>query len=143
MRKTSKFVTATVAVVMFAMSSMPVFAVANDVKVKLPANQLWSVGYSDDHNPKYSTIAAKCNAVYPDSGEDTFTQIQFSADYLDGSSWVTVTTTPYETLTEGKGYETMHLRDGYLDIQDVWFKFRGKASHSANAVVSYDGSYAR
>ena len=44
MRKTSKFVTATVAVVMFAMSSMPVFAVANDVKVKLPANQLWSVG---------------------------------------------------------------------------------------------------
>lgn len=141
MKNASKFMTAVVVVIMLALSSMPAFAAANNVNVTLPANQHWSVGYSDSHDPRYSTIGAKCVAVFPESGEDTYKMIQYSADCLDGSSWVTVTTSAYETLTEGMGYKSMTIRDGYLDVENVWFKFRGNSSLSAYAVVSYDGSY--
>lgn len=142
MKKNSKFVTAAVVLVMLLLSIMPAFAQVNNVLISIPANKAWSVGYGDTHDARYSTIGAKCESVYPESGLDTFTRIQYAADYLDGSSWVTVTTKPYEVLVEGDPeYKTMQIREGYLNIPTVWFKFRGNTDASARAVVSYNGSY--
>lgn len=91
---------------------------------------------------RYSTIGAKCETVYPETGSDTFKRIQYAADYLDGSSWVTVTADPYGVLEEGASqYTPMKIKEGYLDITTVWFKFRGNTDASACAVVSYNGSY--
>lgn len=142
MKKGSRLFTAIIVVVMVLISCLPAFATVLNKQIVLPANQLWTTGYGDNHDPRYSTIGARCESVYTGTGFDWFTKVQYSADYLDGASWVTVTTAPYAVLNEGAtNFTPMSIREGYLDIEHVWFKFRGNIDSSAYAVVSYNGSY--
>lgn len=144
MKHVSKLVTGAVAAFMIGMTIMPGLAAGSRAEVVLSSGGYWATGYSDAHDTRYSAIQARCEAVYPVSGYDSITKIHYSADVLDGSSWVNVTTEPYEVLYEGKESVTMYVRDGYLDSKYVWFKFSntGRIPNGINtrAVVWYDGS---
>lgn len=142
MKHVSKLVTGAVAAFMIGMTIIPGLAAGSRAEVVLSAGGYWATGYGDAHDTRYSAIQARCEAVYPVSGYDNITKIHYSADVLDGSSWVNVTTKPYAVLYEGQGNYKMYIRDGYLNAKHVWFKFRNASGLSSNtkAIVWYDGS---
>lgn len=144
MKHVSKLVTGVVAAFMIGMTIMPGLAAGNRAEVVLSAGGAWTTGYGDAHDIRYSAVQARCEAVYPVSGYDNISQILYSVDVLDGSSWVNVTTEPYQVLDEGQGSRTMNIRDGYLNSEYVWFKFsntqRIPTGINTKAIVWYDGS---
>lgn len=132
----SKLVTAVTVVAMWGMMAMPVGAASN-VVVYLPANQLWTGSYSASRSGAYRYVNAQCNSVYPISGEDNFTRIQVT---VVSNNNTTILEDEVATLTEGQGMETLNIKNGYLNLRTVYFKFRGNSSSAANAVVSYKGN---
>lgn len=132
----SKLVTAVTVMAMCAMMAMSVGAASN-VVVYLPANQLWSGSYSVSRSGAYGYVSAECNSVYPLSGSDNFTQIQVT---VVSNNNTTIMDGGYTVLKEGAGMYRLRIKDGYLNLKTVYFKFRGNSSSAANAVVSYEGN---
>lgn len=132
----SKLITAVTVMAMCIMTAVPVGAASN-VVVYLPQNQLWTGAYSTSRSTAYSYVSAECNSVYPLSGSDNFTQIQVT---VVSNNNTTILKGEVATLTEGQGMKSLTIKDGYLDLRTVYFKFRGNSSSAANAVVSYQGN---
>lgn len=132
-----RIVTAIVLAAMVLATCIPVFSVSEQL-IYLPANQIWTKGYGVSHNIAYSYAGAKCHSVYPISGVDDFKRIQCR---LSNTLDEVITYASYYVIVEGdSNYTAMRIKEGMLDTQTVFFKFRGNSSAQANAVVSYTGS---
>lgn len=135
----SKLISCAVLLFMVSISCLPALAAQSNITVFLPANQLWSVGYGDRHIAQHEHIGARCHAVFPESGVDRYTTIQYGAETLER---VRVTTKEFERITEGKSnYTLMELFPQYVDRNmNIYFMFRGNSNASARAIVSYSAS---
>lgn len=138
MNKKKRIATIIVAIAMFCMMSMSALAASN-VFVSLPANQVWTDSAAVTRlSSNYSYIQASCDSVYPkNGGSDNFTKIQTrlvsSEDTL-----ILKDDEEYNTLTEGKGYKKVYIKDGYID-KPTYIQFRGNTNAEAEAVVNYFG----
>lgn len=99
-------------------------------------NQAWTGDFenTDSRSTAYSTVHAKLNTVYPESGTDFFTKIQVRVTNGYG-----LVISDIYTLTEGKDVSAIPIKEGYLDTTFVGFAFRGNSSASAYASVYYSG----
>lgn len=133
----SKLITAVTVMAMCIMTAVPVKAASN-VVVYLPKNQLWTGPYSASRSGNNRYVSAKCNSVYPLSGTDNYTQIQVT---VVSNNNTTILEGEVATLTEGQNMTRLNIKNGYLNLRTVYFKFRGnKPELDANAVVSYEGN---
>ncbi len=82
---------------------------------------------------QYSYVSAKCLAVYPTSGTDTFTKIRA---YISRADRTNISDT--YILTEGNDYTFVRLHEGYLNLQYVYLNFTGNSTSEAWAEVVYD-----
>lgn len=135
----SKLISCAVALFMVSITCLPALAAQSNITVSLPANQVWSVGYGDRHISGHGYIGARCHTVFPESGFDTYTRIQYSAETLER---VRVTKKEFERLTEGaSNYTLMELLPEYVGRNmNIYFMFRGNSNASARAIVSYSAS---
>ncbi len=118
---------------MFVVMCIPAMAAYNQV-ISLPANQVWMTAGNDDRSGAYSYVKVKNHSVYPASGNDSFSVIQCKITTSNGTL---LCNNSYYRLEEGDGYTQIDIREGYLNTETVYFKFRGNADKSAKAVVSY------
>lgn len=120
---------------MFVAMCIPAMAASYNQVISLPANQVWMTAGNDDRSGAYSYVKAQNHSVYPTSGDDTFSVIQ--CKITDSSGTLLCSSSSYK-LEEGTGsYTKIYIREGYLDTDTVYFKFRGNKDYSAKAVVSY------
>lgn len=119
---------------MFVAMCIPAMAASNQV-ISLPANQVWTTAGSDARSGAYSYVNVRNHSVYPASGNDSFSVIQCK---ITTSSGTLLCNDSYYRLDEGdSGYTRIDIREGYLNTETVYFKFRGNTDKSAKAVVSY------
>ena len=124
-------------VVMITVTCMPVLAASNQL-VSLAADQIWTKGYGEAHDPAYLHCGAGCHSVYPYSNTDLYTKIQCK---VTNTYNVTIAAAPTYTLRESDTWYTpIPLMDGYLTTSTVYFHFRGNTSAQAQAIVSYVGT---
>lgn len=135
----SKLVSCAVVLFIVSVSCLPALAAQSNIHVFLPANQAWSVGYGDKHVAQHKHIGARCHTVYPETGLDTYTTMQYGAETLEH---VRVTKKDFERLTEwDSSYTLMELLPEYVGRNmNIYFMFRGNSNASARAIVSYDAS---
>lgn len=137
MRKLSRFITACTVVVMLMVSFIP-GASAVTKRITILSNQVWSQSYAANHNGNYSRAGAKCVSVYPISGIDLFKRIQCTIWDRDSNI---ISAEEYVVLNEdNKDYTPIKLKEGYIDVDVIYFKFRGNSSASAIAYVDYVGT---
>lgn len=106
--------------------------------IHIPSNQVWTTAGSETRTGAYSYVYARNHSVYPNSGTDTFTTIQCK---IENSSGTRVCSSNLYYLKETSNSNTkISLREGYLNTQTVYFKFRGNSNSSAYAIVSYYGN---
>lgn len=140
MKKGSRLFTAIIVVIMVLLSCLPAFAEVRNRVIYIPPNQVWTTGiYSDTHNPDYSYVGARCHSVYPpDGGVEFYKKIHCTVENAQG---VRVSDSVSVLLNEtDTDYTAIELRQGYLTVTRVYFKFRGNSSVDAEAVVSYTGT---
>lgn len=120
---------------MFVAMCIPAMAASYNQVISLPANQAWTTAGSDDRSGAYSYVKVRNHSVYPASGNDSFSKIQCK---ITTSSGTLLCNDSYYKLDEGdSGYTQIDIREGYLNTETVYFKFRGNTDKSAKAVVSY------
>lgn len=130
-------ITLVVALFLVTVTCIPAFAVSGEY-VPIPANQVWTKGYGDSHDANYNDAGALCSSVYPYSGVDLFSSIQCRLhDTMDN----VISTKDYVVLKEGNGkFTQIEIKDGFIAVPTVYFKFRGNTSSQAQAIVSYVGT---
>lgn len=117
-------------------SMFSISALGKTETISLAKNQVWNTRPAVARSGNHGYVKAKCTAVYPASGKDTYKSIQCTAVDSSGKS---ITTLSKYTLGEGKGYQSLYIKDGKLGIRAVKFKFRGNKKVPAKADVSYLG----
>lgn len=133
MRAKKIIVTAIMIVTLMTMTVMTAFAESEtDITVRLPENQVWKTATTLKRSGAYSNVKAKCDSVYPISGTDHFTKVQVRITNEFGRL---IMNTEYTTLTEGKDYTSIAIKQGYLKTEKVRFQFRGNNSKEAKATV--------
>lgn len=135
MKNLKKLATIITVLAMAFVMAIPTFA-AYKQNISLPKNQTWITAGDATRNQSFSTVSARCDSVYPDSGADFFGKIQCQVTNNDG----TIISDKVYTLDEGASdYTKITIKEGYLSTSSVNFQFRGNTSAAANAVVSYNG----
>lgn len=134
--KSMKKIVAVILIATFVLSSS-ILSLAVSADVYIPANQAWTSDSdnTDSRSGNYSTVYARCHTVYPDSGTDSFSkiQVQVTNGYGVNVSNVYILSETASSSTE------IPIKEGYLGIRFVGFKFRGNSSSDANSSVSYNG----
>lgn len=112
-------------------------ASVNNRLITLFADQKWTSDYSVDRTGENGDVGAKCHSVYPISGIDDFSRIQYR---VVNDSGTLIINDPYVVLYEGADtYTYREIKNGYMQLTEVNFQFRGNSDESAKAVVSYTG----
>lgn len=132
MNKKKGITTIIVVMAMFCMMSMSALA-ATTLHISLGSDGRWTIPYPVKRTGNYSCVYIKCDAVYPAYGPDSLTAIQVC---LVNSSGTPIMGNQYVTLTEGAGYTSFSLQEGYLG-DTVYLQFRANSSSEAEAYVSY------
>lgn len=119
--------------------STSAFAVAPSKRetIYLSSGQKWNGRAAITRTGDYSTVYARCYAVYPtDGGEDKFTRIQVKISTIPG-----VDISDIYTLRESEAEnKSIKIREGYLSETSVRFSFRGNdPDYAAMADVYQDG----
>lgn len=134
MKKHNKFLSAVLGLTVATVMCVPAFA--GSATLKLPVNQVWVEAGSETRSKNYSYANVTCDAVYPNSGMDTFSTVQVR---LTDGNGTTVSKNSYTRVYEGSPAPTIvHIKQGYLSLGELTFEFRGNSSHAATAVVGYD-----
>ena len=138
MKKSGKLVTLLLALFMVVVTILPCAAstiYTHDIEI--PANKVWTKIYGAERSQKNKEVKARCNSVEPPYVTwDTFTKIRCRV--VDGMK-EPITEEKEYVLEEGKGYVSMELLNGNLDLYSVSFQFRGNSESAAIANVSYWG----
>ncbi len=119
---------------LFGITTIRSFAMST---VYLSKGQEWTTSYSASRTMAFSYVSSKLYSVYPEKGKDNFKKIQVRV--VDGSGTL-ISNSTYSTLTEGAGWNSIALKDGYLNYSTVYFQFRGNSSEAAYADVDYYGN---
>lgn len=119
--------------VMFTVLGTQAFAARE--RIYLPANQVWVIRNAT-RSTRYSYASATNHAVYPVKGEDTFTRIQAR---LTNTSGTVISLASPVTLYEGAGSTNIYIREGYLNLTNIRFNFRGNSTAAAYTDVTYLG----
>lgn len=134
MTKRRSLVCTVVLLALFVALCIPAMAASNKV-ITLPENQVWMTAGSDARSGAYSYVKVRNHSVYPTSGADFFGVIQCKITTANGTL---LCNSSYYKLDEGDDdYTTIYIREGYLNTETVYFKFRGNTEYGAKAVVSY------
>ena len=121
--------------------ALPQAATASSVfnkHISLASNQVWTARMGVTRSGSHYDVATKCHSVYPVTGEDTFTRIQCKVVDSDGVN-IMDSGLSYIVLNESAGYSQIIIKNGYLDLTKVYFRYRGNSSAAAEAIVSYLG----
>ena len=112
---------------------------ATNQYVRVPAGSSYFPGNVNVTRTKnYSYVSVNIQSVYPDSGTDTFTKCKVKLYRADATN--TAISNEY-TLTEGSGYKSVYIKDGYLNLSTVGLYFAGNnPNYGANILYSYNGN---
>ncbi|OUP46034.1 hypothetical protein [Pseudoflavonifractor sp. An187] len=138
MKKAGKLVTGLLGLAMAAVTILPCAAsTVYTHDIEIPAHMVWTKIYGAERSQKNKEVKARCNSVEPPKANwDTFTKIRCRV--VNGMK-EPITEKKEYVLEEGKGYVSMELLNGYLDVYSVSFQFRGNSESAAIANVSYWG----
>lgn len=106
--------------------------------IVLPENKEWTTPYGVTRSGDHYDVMVQCNAVYPEEGTDNFKKMQcclispYGIDVMD-------TPLSYLVLEEVDGPTYIRIRNGFLNLDHVYFRFRGNSNSAANAIVTYSG----
>ena len=113
-----------------------VFGTSREELITVQAGQVWNDRAGLSRSGYYNDVQTCLYAVYPISGTDTYTHLQFKAS---NSSGIIILNSPYYVLHEGDGVVQFLIKNGYLNTQIVYFSFRGNDPNlGAKADVWYD-----
>lgn len=116
--------------------AVPASATVHNTQVFLPSLNYWTQ-ISTTRTGNYTYLKVRLNSVFPASGDDdNLTQVCFKLMGSDGQT--VLTKNEYYTLTEGEGYSTFWIQEGYLSATTIYYGFRGINYVSAYANISHD-----
>lgn len=135
MKKLSKIITVTVLILVMTVSFAPIVNAAT-TQIYIKPNQQWSAALPENRDTSYSYVWAKCIEVAPLEGIDLFSRIQCA---VFNKADVNITAAEIVRLPEAS-FVSIKLKEGYLGLPTVYFKFRGNSSADALATVEFRGT---
>ena len=135
MMKIKKRATILLAIISMFAISIPTMASGYLKTIYLLPNQVWTDRY--DHTGvrtgSYSYVDVTCHSVYPESGRDTYSKMQVRLADTYGNDLSSI-----YTIKEATGANKVYLLEGYLNITNIYYEFRGNSSSDAYASVTYE-----